>query len=100
MKTVLLRADGPWMAYSVPDCVADHLKEYCIEFCDGWLRTNPDAAKYRMDDLISYDESDFIEYLNRWQFPEEPSEFLENLGFPDSGRALPEAYRNCPRFNF
>ena len=45
MKNVIISADGDRMVYSVPDIVADNLTEYCIEFCDKWLRTSPYAKK-------------------------------------------------------
>ena len=43
MKNIIISADGDRMVYSVPDIVADNLTEYCIEFCDKWLRTSPHA---------------------------------------------------------
>lgn len=49
MKNVLLSHDGPISVYSVPDEVADHLRQYCDEFDDHWLRTSPHAGKYRVN---------------------------------------------------
>lgn len=100
MKTVILSADGDRMAYSVPDIVAEHLDDYCIEFCARWIWTSPHAKKYRVRGVVCYDESDFIAYLNRWLFPNEPSELIENLGWIDFDKPLPEKYRDCPQFNF
>ena len=66
MKNVIISADGDRMVYPVPDIVADNLDEYCIEFCDKWLRTSPHAKKYRVNGVLCYNERDFIEYLNRF----------------------------------
>ena len=43
MKNIILSADGDCVVYSVPDVVADNLREYCIEFCDEWLWKSPNA---------------------------------------------------------
>ena len=48
MKNVLLSADSAISMYVVPDEVADHLKEYCLEFCCNWLYKSPNIAKYRV----------------------------------------------------
>ncbi len=100
MKNVVLSADGDRKVYSVPDVVADHLEEYCNEFCCVWLRTSPDAEKYRKKQGLCYNEDDFIKYLNTYKFPEEPSVLVENLGWIDYDCLLPEKYRNYPDFNF
>lgn len=100
MKNVILSADGDSIVYSVPDQVADNLNNYCIQFCDSWLRTSPNAKKYRAKGVICYSESDFIEYLNTWIFPDVPSKFIKNIGWINSIDSLPKEYRNCPLFNF
>lgn len=100
MKPIIISADGEQMAYSVPDEVADHLEEYCIEFCTTWLQTSPHAKKYRKNGYLCYNEADFIDYLNEWIFPEQQSVFLENLGWIGPQSPLPPMYKNCPRFNF
>ena len=88
MKNVIISADGDRMVYAVPNIVADNLTEYCIEFCDKWLRTS------------AY-ERDFIEYLNRFKFPQEPSVFIENLGpIGIDELPIPERYKDCPMFHF
>ena len=71
MKYIIISADGDSMVYFVPD-EADHLEKYCLSFCDTWLHTNPDAEPYRMGSVVSYDEKDFIKYLNTRVFPEQP----------------------------
>ena len=100
MKNVILSADGDSIVYSVPDVVADDLERYCLEFCSDWLVNSPDAKKYRKRGALCYTEEDFIEYLNRYMFPGERSVFVKNLGWTDSGRDLPEEYKDCPYFNF
>lgn len=100
MKQVILSADGDSVIYAVPDVVADNLEKYCMEFCTGWLWHSPDAAKYRKNGVVFYGEKDFIDYLNRYQFPEEPAVFVLNLGWTGLGEDLPEAYRSLPYFNF
>lgn len=88
------------MVYLVPDVVAEHLEDYCLEFCCTWLRTSPHAEKYRRGGGFCFNEADFIDYLNTWVFPEEPSRLVENLGWIEFDTPLPEGYRGCPEFNF
>ena len=89
MKHVIISADGERMLYAVPDPVAENLREYCLEFCDHWLPESPDAAPYRRNGGLCYTEADFIEYLNQYQFPDEPSVLIKNL---------PDCRRNMRRF--
>lgn len=100
MKYVVLSADGDRMVYCVPNKVADNLEDYCIEFSNNWLRTSPHAKKYRAGRGVCYSEEDFIEYLNQWIFPEQPSHLVENLGWIDFDENLPDKYKDCPQFNF
>lgn len=48
--------------------------------------------------MAVYDESHFIEYLNEWIFPEQPSVIVKELDFDDY--ELPEEYENYAQFNF
>ena len=100
MKNVILSADGDCVVYSVPDVVANNLREYCIEFCDEWLWKSPDAKKYRSKNGVCYNEEDFIEYLNKWLFPNQISKFVENIGWISKNSQIPQKYKDCPRFNF
>lgn len=100
MKKIILSADGDSVVYSVPDVVADKLEKYCLEFCTKWIRTSPQAKKYRVGGAVCYDQADFIEYLNRYLFPNSPSKELLNLGWTNLGKDLPEEYRAWPYFNF
>lgn len=101
MKNIIISADGDRLVYSVPDVVAENLAAYCEEFID-WLYSSPHAMKYRIGGGLCYNESDFIEYLDRWRFPDESFVLIANLGICDSwsGNPVPEKYRNCPQFNF
>ena len=100
MKKVILSADGDSVIYAVPDEVADNLDKFCIEFCDKWLHTSPQARKYRTEHGVCYNESDFIEYLNRFRFPGQKSVLVKNIGWTELGADLPEEYRDYPYFNF
>lgn len=100
MKLVVISADGERKIYAVPDVVADHLEDYCQEFCCVWLVSSPDAKKYRKRGGLVYNEEDFIEYLNRFKFPDTPSTLVENLGWIGFDAPLPQKYKDCPSFNF
>ena len=99
MKNIALSADGDRKIYAVPDKAADHLEEYCTEFFP-WLWESPCAEEYRRDGVVWYNEDDFILWLNRYQFPEEPSTLVESLSGTGPGDPLPERYRDCPAFDF
>lgn len=100
MKEIIISADGDSVVYSVPDDVADNLKRYCMDFCGKWMRTSPQAKRYRTGCGFCYSEADFIDYLNEYVFPEQKSVFVKNLGWTNLGRNLPEEYREHPYFNF
>ena len=103
MKEVLLSADGKISMYSVPDEAADHLENYCLEFCSNWIWKDPNGAKLLKTvggmTCAVFDESDFIAYLNEWVFPQQPSKLVERLDY-DCGDELPEEYGRYPYFNF
>ena len=100
MKEVIISADGDSIVYLVPDAVANNLSTYCITFCDKWMRTSPDAKKYKIKGGYCFNEADFIDYLNKYVFPEQKSVFIKNLGWTDLGENLPTEYKNLPYFNF
>ena len=100
MKEIILSADGDSIVYLVPDDVANNLSEYCIEFCDKWLWTSPKAKCYRTQQGVCFNESDFIDYLNKYIFPTQKSIFVKNLGWTDLGEKLPLEYQGHPYFNF
>lgn len=100
MKHIILSADADRYVYTVPNVVADHLYDYCMQFID-WLRDAPEADQYRRISkggslYLAYNEEDFISYLNQWVFPDEPSSMVENIGF----HKIPPQYKGCPKFNF
>lgn len=104
MKHVVLSCGSGGFLYAVPDEAAEHLSKYCIEFCTDWLLTSPYAEQYRrvwrkpdgaVFTYVSYTEADFIAWLNRWKFPDQPSFLVERFG----GDA-PKPYRNYPRYDF
>ena len=101
MRNVLLSADGEISVFSVPDDVAGHLEEYCMEFCAHWLHESPDAEKYRvkMSDVVCYNEMDFIDYLNQYVC-DEPSTLVETLRGVWREEDLPPKYADLPYFNF
>ena len=82
-----------------------NLRKYCLQFCNNWIWNDPCAEKYRHRDedgemYVAYCEADFIEYLNKYIFPEQPSVFVKNLGWTEFGRKLPVEYKNHPCFHF
>ena len=103
MKNVLLSADSEISVFSVPDKVADNLREYCLEFCCHWLYQSPSAAKYRvkMGDTIGvcYNEKNFIEYLNQYICDEQSSQITTLSGIYRKDE-LPKEYAKLPYFNF
>lgn len=102
MREVILSSDGEAMLCLVPDAVAENLEDYCRAFAENWLWQSPHARKYRRMlggvEGVVYTEADFIDYLNRWVFPEEPSRVVRGLKCPFYD--LPEECRALPRFNF
>ncbi len=102
MKRVLLSADSYPSVYLVPEEVADHLEAYCLEFACDWLRTEKRAKKYRVGGTACYSETDFIEYLNKYKFPDKPSVFIETVKIHWDGdeNDLPLKYRQLEWFNF
>ena len=80
MKEIILSADVDSIVYFVPDAVADNLEKYCLEFCEVWLWTSPEAKRYRTQEGVCYGEADFIDYLNEYIFPMQKSVFVKNLG--------------------
>ena len=51
MKEVIISADGDSKVYLVPDVVANNLREYCIEFCDKWMRPT-NTVKFQFDNGV------------------------------------------------
>lgn len=105
MKEIILGADSDSMIYLVPDEVADNLAEYCLDFCERWLPTSPEAVKYRKigdegEFLLCYSDSTFIDYLNEHLFPEYKSIFVRNIGWTNFDENIPGKYKGLPYFFF
>ena len=114
MKKVLLGETYSCNVYSVPNEVADNLREYCLKYCT-WLSKSPEAHSTRKKWAHPSDEG-FIQYLNRFAFPQYESKFVEELtgeyspiklsdmpdgSFHDKFMAntnLPDKYRNNPEY--
>lgn len=99
MKEVILSIGGDYAVYRIPGAAADDLRHCCREFCDRWIKAEPQAVKFRSAHGFSYTEADFIDYLHRL-FPEQPAVLVRRLGCLDSDKLLPPEYRQLPRFHF
>lgn len=103
MKEVILSHDGEASLYLVPNAVADDLENYCREFASTWIWHGPENKKYLQDlgdgQLCAvFGAADFIDYLNKWAFPEQQSQFVKDLGCFNC--EIPEEYHTCPKYNF
>lgn len=103
MAEVILSHDSEAMLYSVPAEVAANLDQYCWDFAANWVWHGPENGKF----LRNFGEGqlgavfgapDFIDYLNRWAFPECESKLIKGLGCYDY--EIPEAYQHIPEYNF
>ncbi len=103
MKNILLSADSEISVFLVPDKVADHLKQYCLEFFCNWLYNSPNAEKYRVkmgDEMgVCYNEKDFIDYLNQY-ICDEQSVLIKTFTNVYEKDKIPEKYIGLPYFNF
>ena len=114
MKKVLLGETYSCLVYLVPNEVADNLREHCEKYC-LWLSKSPEAKSARKKWRNPSDEG-FVEYLNKFAFPQYESKFVEELtgecfpiklsdmpdgSFHDKFMAntnLPDKYRNNPEY--
>lgn len=99
MKNIILSADSESTVYSVPDDIADNLRKYCNDFYK-WLKNSDDAENYRKNGILCFDETDFVAWLNKYVFPNQPSLIVENIGWIQLDSDTPEKYRGCPEYNF
>lgn len=115
MKKVLLGETYSCNMYSVPNEVADNLREHCIRYCT-WLSKSPEAKSARKKWRSPSDDG-FIDYLNKFAFPQYESKKVEELAgkcspieledmpngsFRDKYMAnvnLPDQYRDNPKYN-
>lgn len=103
MTEVILSHDGEAMIYLVPAEVAADLDQYCWDFAANWVWHGPENAKFLKnfgDNQLGavFGAPDFIEYLNKWAFPDYESKLVKGLGCFDY--EIPEEYQNYPRYNF
>lgn len=103
MPNILLSADGPIRAYSVPEEIYANLSDWIDRFYD-WMAHAPEAAALRQvfpSGTIGFrfTEEDFIMYLNSVAFPDQPSVLVEEMD-ADALSNLPNSFRNCPYYNF
>jgi len=103
MAEVILSHDSEPVIYSVPVAVAADLERYCMEFASDWVWHGPENGKYlrkcgENQYGVVFDAPDFIDYLNKWVFPEQKSKPVRGLGC-DTDK-IPDEYWNYPRFNF
>lgn len=102
MKQVLLSHDSKVRMYAVPDEVADHLEEYCLDFAVNWIWKDPEGRKLLRKiggvEVAVYGAPEFIDYLNRRKFPHQPSVLVGELDWYDY--ELPEEYAGYPQFHF
>ena len=105
MAKIILSADSDRSLYSVPAEVAGQIEVVSMEF-ERWMSNSPDAEKYRVQleengmtyTCVQYNETDFIEYLNHYAFPDQPSVLVERVcKFDDE---IPQKYAGIPSFNF
>ena len=103
MAEVILSHDGEALLCSVPGEVAAHLDAYCLDFSTNWVWHGPENGRFlhRLDeDTVGavYGTEEFIDYLNRWAFPEKASRIVRGLGC--SYDQIPEQFDDYPHYNF
>ena len=103
MGDVILSHDGEALLCRVPAEVADHLQRYCLDFAANWVWHGPENGRFlrRMDEdmvVAIFGTAEFIEYLNRWAFPDQGAQIVRGLGCTYD--EIPEEYANLPAFNF
>ncbi len=103
MKEVVLSHDSEAKVYLVPDEVASQLDQYCWEFAAEWVWHGPENKRFLKDSgkgflFAEFGAPDFIDYLNRWAFPEQHSRLIMGLGCFDY--EIPEEYKDYSQYNF
>jgi len=103
LKEVILSHDSEAKIYIVPDEVADNLDQYCWDFAANWVWNGPENRRFLIDCGDGrlgalFGAPDFIEYLNRWVFPEQQSRLIRGLGCYNY--EIPEEYKDYPMYNF
>lgn len=103
MAQVILSHDSEAVIYRVPAEVAANLDVFCWEFAANWVWNGPENGKYLRK--ISENQygavfgaPDFIDWLNRWEFPGQDSRAVKALGCYDD--EIPREYSHLPKYNF
>lgn len=102
MAEVILSADDDAKIWLIPAEVAADLDNYCGDFAVNWVWHGPENGKFlRLMGSGQYGAvfgaGDFIDYLNKWVFPDRESKLVRNLGC--YGYEIPEEYRDIPKYN-
>ena len=103
MAEVILSADDEAKLCLVPAEVAADLDRYCWDFAASWVWHGPDNGRF-LHKLPGgqygaiFGVIEFIDYLNKWAFPNLKSRVVRGLGC--YGYELPEEYSDHPRYNF
>ncbi len=103
MTEVILSHDSEAVIYSVPAKVAADLDKYCWDFAANWVWHGPENSRFLRsfggDQLGAvFGAADFIEYLNKWAFPDYESKAVRSLGC--YACELPDEYKDYPKYNF
>lgn len=103
MAEVILSHDDEAKLYLVPAEVAADLGKYCGDFAANWVWNGPENGKFLRKTRSGqygamFGAPDFIEYLNKWAFPEYNSKLVKSLGCYDY--EIPAAYQCYPKYNF
>lgn len=102
MKDMILSADNKAKLYKVPEDLV-HRFDYYLELFYDWLKNSEDAKSHRSfieDEMcFTYDESDFVFFLNTYVFKEGSVVFIKELKF-FGYEEIPEEYENVFVFNF
>ena len=103
MRDVILSHDGEVLLCRVPGEVAGNLEQFCLDFASSWVWHGPENGRFLRwidEEQIGavFGTTEFIDYLNRWIFPDERSLIVRELGC--SMDELPEEYMDLPRYNF
>jgi len=103
MAEVILSHDSEAMLYWVPAEVAANLSDYCWDFAASWVWHGPENRKFLRQTPsgqygVVFGAPDFIDYLNRWAFPDCESKLIKGLGC--YGYEVPPEYQHYPQYNF
>ena len=99
-ENILLSADGEISVWRVPKEVSDNLEEYCLDYLKWEMESEDPRAKRIRSGEPYFIESSFIEYLNKYVFPNNKSYFVEDTGIAIYEGKEIDKYKGCSEFNF